>query len=281
MSDGFGLFYRSWKTGGETKKVVVCLHGIDLHSAAFKFIGERIASDGTEVYALDYRGFGNSKEEGLERGDTRNFNRQLEDILETVRYLRGTSPNAKLFMLAHSIGTTFTLWFAANHQDLIDGMILEAPPVKGNVRVSPLDLLKIALQANLSPRARFDLLSRLPRSFQERRYKIIMEDPLCPKDYSVSWLFGVTRNLSGKMLQYAPRVEKPALVIYGGMDDEALPEGVKQLYEKLATKDKTLRSFAGADHYLYDTAFVKMTPSYDPVKAEEVVETVREWLKAH
>jgi dienelactone hydrolase len=83
------------------------------------------------------------------------------------------------------------------------------------------------------------------------------------------------------MLQYAPRVEKSALVIYGEMDDEALPEGVKQLYEKLATNDKTLRSFAEADHYLYDTAFIKMTPSYDPVKAEEVVGTVREWLKAH
>ncbi len=197
-----------------------------------------------------------------------------------MRSLRGY-PNAKLFMLAHSIGTTFTLWFAANHQDLIDGMILESPPVEGNVRVSPLDLLKIALQAKLSPRTRFDLLSRLPTSFKERRYKIIMDDPLCPKDYSVSWLFGVTRTLTGKMLQYGSRIEKPALVIYGEMDDEALPAGVKRLFEKLATKDKTLRSFADADHYLYDTAFIKMTPSYDPAKAGEVAGVVREWLKAH
>ncbi len=226
-------------------------------------------------------GFGNSKEEGLERGDTRNFSRQLLDIVEVVMSLRDGNPGARLFMLGHSIGTTFTLWFAANHQALLDGMVLEAPPVKGNVRVSPLDLLKIAIQANLSPRSRFDLLSRLPHSFQERRSRIIMEDPLCPKDYSVSWLFGVSRKLTGKMLQHGSRVALPALVLYGEMDDEALPEGVRRLFERLATKDKTIRSFPDADHYLYDTAFIKMTPSYDAAKAEQVVGTVNEWLKTH
>jgi alpha-beta hydrolase superfamily lysophospholipase len=281
MSDGFELFYRRWKGPEETTRIVVCLHGIDLHSGAFKFMGERLASEGIEVYALDYRGFGNSKEEGLERGDTRNFDRQLQDIIESLSQLRGTNPKAKVFMLGHSIGTTFTLWLAANHQDLIDGIILEAPPVKGNVRVSPFDLLKIALQANLSPRTRFDLLSRLPQSFQEKRRKTIMEDPLCPKDYSVYWLYGVTRKLTGRMLYHGSRIRKPALVIYGEMDDEALPEGVKQLFERLASKDKMIRSFTDADHYLYDTAFIMLTPAYDSVKAAQVVNAAREWLWTH
>lgn len=281
MSDGFDLFYRRWKGPNQTKRIVVCLHGIDLHSAAFTYAGERLASDSTDVYALDYRGFGNSKEEGLERGDTRSFSRQLKDITEAVKNLRESNPEAKVFMLGHSIGTTFTLWFVANHPEMVDGMILESPPVKGNVRVSPLDLLKIALQANFTPRSRFDLQSRLPTSFQERRHKIILEDPLCPKDYSVYWLFGVSRNLTGKMLEHGSRIQKPALVVYGELDDEALPEGVKQLFEKLAAKDKMIRSFADADHYLYDTALVKRTLTFDPGKAEQVVGVVGDWLRAH
>jgi len=55
-------------------------------------MGQELAADGAEVYALDLRGFENSKEEGLSRGDTRNFKRHLKDVNEVVDFVRKSHP---------------------------------------------------------------------------------------------------------------------------------------------------------------------------------------------
>jgi dienelactone hydrolase len=55
MTDGFDLFCRHWKAVGESGKSVVCIHGIGGHSEVFRVMGQDLAEDGIEVYALDLR----------------------------------------------------------------------------------------------------------------------------------------------------------------------------------------------------------------------------------
>ena len=62
MTDGFNLFCRHWPSVGPPEKAVVFLHGIEVHSGAFRFMGPELANANTEVYAFDRRGFGRSKE---------------------------------------------------------------------------------------------------------------------------------------------------------------------------------------------------------------------------
>ncbi len=73
MSDGFNLFCRHWKTEGKSERALVCIHGFGGHSGFFKPFGEILACGGINVYALDLRGFGNSKEKDLPMGDTSDF----------------------------------------------------------------------------------------------------------------------------------------------------------------------------------------------------------------
>jgi acylglycerol lipase len=62
MSDGFNIFYRKWpSSSGQIDRVVLFLHGIEVHSGAFGFMGPELASEGSEVYGFDRRGFGNLK----------------------------------------------------------------------------------------------------------------------------------------------------------------------------------------------------------------------------
>jgi hypothetical protein len=78
MSDGFGIFYRSWRSQEKAKRVLLGLHGAGGHSGGFVFLGNRLAEDqGTDVYAVDRRGFGNSVEKGFERGNVSNFKRYI------------------------------------------------------------------------------------------------------------------------------------------------------------------------------------------------------------
>src|SRR5674476_887216 len=86
MADGFDLFCRHWSAVGTIERTVIFMHGIEVHSGAFRFMGPELANDTTEVYGFDRRGFGNSKEPDLRRGDTHGFERHLEDINEVVEH---------------------------------------------------------------------------------------------------------------------------------------------------------------------------------------------------
>jgi acylglycerol lipase len=136
MSDGFQLFYRHWSLGAETEQIVLGLHGSGSYSGQFRQIAERLPADvpGTEVFAIDERGFGNSVEAGLQRGDVSSFKRFLQDIDEVAESLQKNHPDKKLYLFGHSLGCLQSLGFAASHPDSVAGLILAAPgvtPAKG------------------------------------------------------------------------------------------------------------------------------------------------------
>jgi hypothetical protein len=60
----------------------------------------------------------------------------------------------------------------------------------------------------------------------------------------------------------------------------ALPINAKLLQESLASKNKSVRTFADADHYFYDAIFPKMSSKYDLTQRKQVSSAVKDWLKA-
>ncbi|MGA2681549.1 MAG: alpha/beta hydrolase [Candidatus Bathyarchaeia archaeon] len=67
MSDGFNIFVRKWPSSEPYERAVIFLHGIEVHSGAFGFMGPELANMGSGVYGFDRRGMGNSKEPDLPR----------------------------------------------------------------------------------------------------------------------------------------------------------------------------------------------------------------------
>lgn len=286
MTDGFDLFYRYWKAVGDAEKSVICIHGIGCHSQYFRFIGQDFAEDGIEVYALDLRGFGNSKEQDLPRGDTSNFKRHLQDVDEAVNLIRKKHPNNKVYMFSHSLGGVYILWYAANYPDSLDGVIIAAPPIKTASNDFPFcsrtDLIKIPFMLLFAPKTIYDFYKDITEDFKESEEgKIILQDPLDTGKLSWRWLSSVKRKLIDKALKNAARIETPALIIQGEKDNSCLSSGAKQLYESLATKDKFIKIFPDADHFFYHALFIKITPKHDPAKRKQVTVEVKNWLKTH
>ncbi len=106
-----------------------------LHSGAFRFIGHELQEAGFESFAFDRRGFGNSKEPNLHRGDTTDFDRHLADLGEFVDIIKAEHRQKILFMFGHSIGCAYALWYAAHYPEL-DGLVLAAPPVENGFRAA-------------------------------------------------------------------------------------------------------------------------------------------------
>jgi len=283
MTDGFDIFYRRWRAIGEIKKSVICIHGIGGHSEDFKVMGQDLAENGIEVYALDLRGFANSKEEALPRGDTSDFNRHLQDVGEVVDFIRKKHPGNKVYMFGYSLGTLYTLWYSANHPDSLNGIILAAPAVNYlKANMPRRDRIKFPLMVMFTPKALYDSCKNWSYDFKESEEgKIILQDPLYTTKRSWHWLDGV-RRMSDKALQNASQIEEPALIILGEKDDLYIRNAAKQLLESLATKDKSIQTFPDADHFFYHAfLFGKTTAKYDPAKRKQVTSAVTDWLKIH
>jgi alpha-beta hydrolase superfamily lysophospholipase len=282
MTDGFDLFCRHWKAVGKSKKSVVCIHGIGGHSGFFTVMGQDLAEDGIEVYALDLRGFGNSKEENLPRGDTSDFNRHLQDLDEVIDFIRKRHSKNKVYMFGWSLGALYTLWYSANHPDSLDGIVLAAPAIKMECLMPRRDSIRISFLRLFTPRAFYDGYKTWSLDFRESEEgKIVLQDPLFTRRRSWRWYGGVKRALSAKALQNASRIEKPALIILGEKDDVCIRDGANQLLRSLATKDKSIHTFPDADHFFYHALLLKTTVKHDPAKRKQVTSVVKDWLNAH
>lgn len=281
MTDGFDLFCRHWKAVGESKKSVVCIHGIGGHSEDFRVIAQDLAEDRIEVYAFDLRGFANSKEEALPRGDTSDFKRHLQDVDEVIDFVRKRHPKNKVYMFGYSLGALYTLWYSANHPDTLDGIILAAPAIKMGF-MPRRDRIKIPFMRLFAPKTFYDSYKNWSRDFKESEEgKIILQDPLYTTKRSWRWLGGV-KIMSDKALQNASQTEKPTLTILGEKDDIYIRNGAKQLLKSLATKDKSIQTFPDADHLFYHAFLLgKTTAKHDPAKRKQLTSVVKDWLSTH
>jgi acylglycerol lipase len=282
MSDGFNLFARRWPALEPTERAVVFLHGLEVHSGAFSFMGPELANMGIEVYGFDRRGMGNSKEPDLPRGDTSSFERHLEDIDEAVGFVSKKQSGKKLYLFGHSIGCAYLLWYAARNGEKIDGLILAAPPLKAGFKLPFGDTLKLILSPAFHHHSMYNLVDEWPQAFKEsEEYKLITEDPLCTKEFGLGFLFDVQTKMANEMPRNASKVKKPVLLIHGDQDIIALPESSKILLDKLGSEDKLLQIFPAADHWFYQSIIPKTGSRYDLEKKKTVSNAINDWLKKH
>jgi len=219
----------------------------------------------------------------LPRGDTRDFKRHLQDIDDTIAHMRIRHPNKKIFVFGFSLGGCYAIWYAANHPDSLDGLVLAAPPIVAR----GLSTWKASIAfffANLfAPRRMYDPYSS---SFVEGRdpedIKIALQDPLETKKFSFRYLANIKKTLVDRALDNALQIQKPTLILQGEADVAALPYGAERLYKSLRTKDKSIQTFPDATHWFYDT-FSPAMPRvrYDSAKREHLSSIVKDWLRTH
>jgi alpha-beta hydrolase superfamily lysophospholipase len=271
MTDGFSISCRHWPSRGVTNRTIIGIPGTSGNAEFFRPIGIELAAQGNEVYAADLRGFGNSVEKGLERGDTHNFKRHLKDLDEIVQHIR-LNHTGKLFMFGHSHGCAYTLWYAANHPDKLDGIILAAPPVtvSAGSKVPRSQYLMFALLLVFRPKTMYSFGK--PDGPEE-----LISNPLMAQRLSIRWLYGSKTNLVGPLLQNAARIQRPVLIVQGGEDTVALSEGAKTLFDTLGSNEKSIETFPSTDHFLYGALFPSLNYG-DPIKKREVSGIVGRWL---
>jgi alpha-beta hydrolase superfamily lysophospholipase len=280
MSDGFNLFFRHWKPNALSLKTVVCIHGLGGHSGMFKPLAEGFATKSIEVYGFDLRGFGNSKEKDLPRGDTKDFSRHLQDLDEAVKLIRNKSPTQKIFMLGHSLGGCYVLWYVATHPDSIDGLVLAAPAIDVKPKVGLKERAKFPFLILNAPETMINTETLQNQNGADSKPSI--QDPLFTRSFSVRWMYSMGSTLMrDKPFLNAAQIRKPTLILQGEADADALPDGAKRLFAALSVEDKTLKLLPEADHSLYNM-ILRLWPGPEAFEKKlQLLSTITDWLKIH
>ena len=264
--DGQQLYQEVWPAAGEAHATVLMVHGYGEHCGRYQNPVEALRPRGFELFGFDYRGHGQA---GGRRGHVDHFAEYLDDLdraLELAR-ARGMRP---VFLLGHSLGGLISARYVIERGKDLAGLVLSSPFLGLKAK---LPAIKLAVGRKASKwMPRLTLKNDLDASALSR-------DPAVGEAYArdrfvhhvatARW-FTETTAAQERCLHEAAAITLPVLVYAGDADAIADTAATRAVFDRIASKDKTLKVYPGGYHELMN----------DTCKGE-VLQALGEWLEAH
>jgi alpha-beta hydrolase superfamily lysophospholipase len=274
--------YEWMPAGRPPQAIVLGIHGLTLHGRRYRVLARTAALHGYGFVSLDMRGFGRCRFDDLkqfsEAGDDKrkiNHEKSYADIVRLAQLIKARYPDLPMLVLGESLGCTFCVRLAAEHPELVSGMILSAPAVKVNpaMYARPSDI-KQGVKAIVSPHHMVDLHSFITQLVSPRPDVVqeMLDDPLILKKISLLDLIA-TDEFVTKISKWAMSVEPglPVLILQGGGDKCVVPKDVTALMYAIPSTDQTLRWLGRFGHLQLETSYIRAV----------VVDTIGDWIKDH
>lgn len=262
-------------------KTILCIHGFCCDARIFNYLGNRLSEAGFNVLSIDI--FGHGKSDGI-KGDP-DFEKCLQSINEIIEKLR---INSKVFILAHSTGCTFALWYARNFKNSCDGLILMSPYIRVNVKkrseVEPnlpifFYLLFRRIFTSKSKVKITNVLTNYVRVGGEEIAQML-QDKEINFHYSYRYLIDVLVMRNSKVAKVLD-VKVPTLILHGKKDRNVYPQISETFYKMVNSKDKKIELF-DCDHWFYDAVFYnQFSPKYSEESRMSVIQSIKNWLAVH
>lgn len=267
-NDGLKIHTIYWQPETESNRVVILVHGLSEHSGRYEHVAEHLTRAGYHVYALDHRGHGQSEGTRIHVEDDTRF---ITDLKQYHTQIREKHPNAKLFILGHSMGSVISLQFILTYPDAVDGIIVTGTATDVASGVSPLlrsvgnFAYRLSPTAPIQPPGGDSVLTR-----DTEMLKKAANDPLFYKGWTKASIAKFILD-TGEMIQSrASEITMPTLIMHG--EDDALTpiSGSQTMYERVGSADKTLKTWENMLHEILNE-----------VEREAVMETITDWLNQH
>jgi len=265
--DGTQLHEQTWPAQGTPLASVVIVHGYGEHIGRYDETGRALAAAGFSVRGLDLRGHGQSS--GV-RGYCDRFDQYVDDVDALVTRARGES--MPVYILAHSFGALVAPFYVLAHPNSIAGMVLTSPYWKLALAVPAGKVFAGKIASRLY--GKLALPSGLRGADVTRDPEIAAaydRDPLNNKNATARW-FTEASAAQESLVARAAELTLPVLVVAGEADKIAAAPQARVVFERIGSKDKTLRMLAGQYHEVLN----EPKPERDKTVAEIV-----EWLRAH
>jgi alpha-beta hydrolase superfamily lysophospholipase len=259
---------------------VLCIHGFCCDARIFGYAANSLSDAGYDVYSMDLPGHGQSDGN---RGDL-DFDTCLKSIDQIVSEIKKKSSH--VFILAHSMGSTFALWYVNSFGKSIDGLIMMSPYIRiggikrSDAEPSPLAFMYLLLMRMISPHKNADIRKVLPGYVKigGSQYSRMVEDSDVNFRYSFRYLIDIVAQRNSKLAVLSD-IDIPVLILYGQRDRNVYPQVSEEFFKLLKTPNKNLKGF-DCGHWFYDAIFFSQSPEYKEKDREDFISAITGWLKA-
>jgi acylglycerol lipase len=261
------IYYQAWLPEGDARAVLIIVHGLGEHCGRYMNVVNHFVPLGCALYGLDHIGHG--KSEG-----TREFVERFEDYTNTLmtyyNMVKGWQTGKPIFLLGHSMGGLIASYYLPDHQANFRGGILSAPFVKVSDSISQATITIGKILSVVTPRARLVTLDASGISRDPEVVTAYVNDPLVFHGKTPVRLGAELLKAMLRVKAEAHRITLPLIILQGGGDRLVDPAGAQILYDKVGSKDKTVKIYEGLYHEVFN----------EPERAR-VLKDVETWLAAH
>jgi len=220
------------------------------------------------------------------RGDL-DFDACIKSIHQIVEQLKKKS--ARVFILSHSTGCIFALWYAHLFKASIDGLILlspfiRVPNMKKRFDAEPntLELLLLFFARIFTPYKLVDVTEAFPTYVKAGgdEFAWMMKDPVINFRYSYRFLVDVLAIKSSKVSELSDVGDIPVLILHGRKDRMMYVQVSEQFFKLLHTTMKEIKIF-DCDHWFYDAIFYDQSFSRHSEESRmRIISSMADWLKS-
>lgn len=266
---GLNLYYQSWHPEGQVRAVLAIVHGLGGHSGLFGNVVQYFVPKNYAIYAFDLRGNGRSQGQ---RGHINHWSEFREDLRTFLQLIQTQASECPCFLLGHSFGAVivfdYVLRFPAE-ASVLQGVIALSPAL-GPVGVPPFKLTLGRLLSRVWPQ--FSLSTGIDLSAAS-------SDPAVLAAYAQDQLRHSrgSARLSTEYLdtvawiqEHAADWRSPLLILHGGADQVALPEGGYLFFQRVTILDKERREYPGVYHEIQNDR-----------NYQEMLTDLDNWLERH
>ncbi len=164
------------------------------------------------------------------------------------------------------IGSIFLLDF----QEKVTGAVLSGPGVKIPENITSGVILAGKVLSTLAPRFGLIALNASHVSRDPAVVQAYRDDPLVYSGKTTARLAAELLKAMQRIAFEANRITLPVLILHGGDDKLADPAGARMLYDKVNSRDKTIKIY---DHLYHEII--------NEPERRTVLEDMEKWLEMH
>ncbi len=259
------LYYQCWLPRGETRAVVVIVHGFSDHCGRYDNLVSALIRHHFAVYGYDLRGHGRSPGKS---GHIESFDDYRQDTHAFINFVSTKHPGIPLYLFGHSMGGLIALDQALYYPAELSGVISSAAHL-GNPPVSTTKLALGHLMSKVWPSLSMNAgLDETALTRDESAVQAYRDDPLV-HGRGTARLATELENAVAETQANAYRL-KPPLLIYFGTDDRLTnPQDSRRFYNNVRSAEKKLVIYEGGQH-----------ESHNDIHSERVCIEVAQWIEA-
>ncbi|PWU00775.1 MAG: hypothetical protein C5B53_03595 [Candidatus Melainabacteria bacterium] len=274
--------YEWMPTDAPPKAIVLGIHGLTLHGRRYRVLARALAVNGIGFVAMDMRGFGSclfdDKNQFSTADDNRkkvNHEKSYDEIVQLAKLIKEKYPDTRLIALGESLGCTFCVKLAAEHPDLLTGVILAAPAVKINKDMYGGDgQIRQGIKAVIRPSHELNMSSFFADLCSQRTdvQQEMIIDPYIVKKLPLGALIS-TDEFVDKTAKWGKTTDPrlAVLILQGSADGCVNPRHVTDLMNNMKSDDQTLAWRGNFGHLQLETVY--MQPA--------IIDAIGNWLADH